>query len=45
MTKTIGGTHLANPLGTDAEVNFWLNETITPWDVYGHGITRVLVHR
>ncbi|MEM8808185.1 MAG: spermidine synthase, partial [Cyanobacteria bacterium P01_G01_bin.38] len=31
--------------GANLEVNFWLNETITPWDVYGHGITRVLVHR
>lgn len=23
---------------------FWMNESITPWDQYGHGITRVLAY-
>jgi spermidine synthase len=23
---------------------FWMNELITPWDCYGHGITKVLAH-
>jgi spermidine synthase len=27
------------------QAEFWLNEYITPWDLYAHGITRVLAHR
>lgn len=27
-------------LGTD----LWINEHISPWDIYSHGVTRVLVH-
>ncbi|MGF1514461.1 MAG: spermidine synthase [Elainellaceae cyanobacterium] len=27
------------------EANFWLSEYITPWDLYAHGITRVLLQR
>ncbi|MBN2559941.1 MAG: spermidine synthase [Phycisphaerae bacterium] len=25
--------------------HFWINEHITPWDIYAHGVTGVLVHR
>lgn len=31
--------------GVELRAHFWLNEYITPWDYYGHGITRVLAHR
>ena len=27
-------------LGTD----LWINEYISPWDIYSHGVTRVLAH-
>ncbi|NEP15787.1 MAG: spermidine synthase [Leptolyngbya sp. SIO4C1] len=28
-----------------SQPSFWLQETITPWDIYSHGITRVLAHQ
>ena len=31
--------------GSTVGTELWLNEHITPWDMYSHGITRVYVHR
>ena len=31
--------------GNEVGANFWMQEYITPWDLYGHGITSVLAHR
>ena len=31
--------------GVELQTDFWLSEYITPWDLYGHGITRVVAHR
>lgn len=31
--------------GSEVGADFWLTEYITPWDVYAHGITRVLAQR
>ena len=31
--------------GSEVRADFWMNEYVTPWDVYAHGITRVLVYR
>ena len=30
--------------GNDVGTVFWMNEYITPWDFYGHGITKVIAH-
>lgn len=30
--------------GAELRADFWLNEYITPWDIYCHGVTRVLAH-
>ncbi|MEO1210433.1 MAG: spermidine synthase [Cyanobacteria bacterium J06638_20] len=32
-------------VGTTLQADFWLSEYITPWDLYAHGITRILTHR
>ncbi|MCG8405697.1 MAG: hypothetical protein MI923_10910 [Phycisphaerales bacterium] len=29
----------------DIRADFWMNEYITPWDIYAHGITKVLAYR
>lgn len=31
--------------GSEIRADFWMNEYITPWDIYSHGITRVLAHK
>lgn len=31
--------------GARLEADLWLNEAMTPWDVYAHGVTRVLAQR
>jgi len=31
--------------GSDLRADFWMNEYLTPWDYYAHGITRVLEYR
>ncbi|MGJ3249711.1 MAG: methyltransferase domain-containing protein [Elainellaceae cyanobacterium] len=31
--------------GADVRADFWLSEYITPWDLYAHGIIRILAHR
>ena len=31
--------------GSELGADFWMNEYITPWDIYSHGITDVLAHR
>lgn len=31
--------------GTEVRADFWINEYITPWDYYAHGITNVLAYR
>lgn len=30
--------------GANLNADFWLSEYITPWDLYAHGITRLLAH-
>ena len=30
--------------GGEVRADFWMNEYITPWDIYSHGITRILAH-
>ena len=30
--------------GGELGADFWMNEYITPWDIYAHGITEVLAH-
>lgn len=31
--------------GGELRADFWMNEYITPWDIYAHGITRVIAHK
>ena len=31
--------------GSEVRADFWLSEYITPWDIYQHGITRVLAYK
>jgi spermidine synthase len=31
--------------GAEVQADFWLSEYITPWDIYAHGVTRILAHR
>jgi spermidine synthase len=31
--------------GAELRADFWVNEYITPWDVYAHGVTRILAQR
>lgn len=30
--------------GSDVKADLWVNEYITPWDIYSHGITRILAY-
>lgn len=30
--------------GGELRADFWMNEYVTPWDIYSHGITGVLAH-
>lgn len=31
--------------GSELKADIWINEYITPWDIYSHGITRILASR
>lgn len=31
--------------GSEVKADLWVNEYITPWDIYSHGITRILAHQ
>ena len=31
--------------GSHLEADLWINEYITPWDIYAHGITKVLAYQ
>lgn len=31
--------------GSDVSADFWMSEYITPWDIYAHGVTRVLAYK
>ncbi|MFH1418442.1 MAG: spermidine synthase [Planctomycetota bacterium] len=31
--------------GSEVQADFWMNEYITPWDYYAHGISKVLAYR
>ena len=30
--------------GAEVRADLWINEYITPWDIYQHGVNRVLIH-
>lgn len=30
--------------GSELKADLWINEYITPWDIYTHGVTRILAH-
>ncbi|AFY39584.1 spermidine synthase [[Leptolyngbya] sp. PCC 7376] len=31
--------------GSELKADYWVNEYITPWDIYSHGITKLLVYK
>ena len=31
--------------GSELKADLWINEYITPWDIYSHGVTRVLAYK
>ena len=31
--------------GNQLQADFWMSEYITPWDIYVHGLTNVLIHK
>jgi len=31
--------------GSELKADLWINEYITPWDIYAHGVTRVLAYK
>lgn len=31
--------------GAEVRADFWMNEYITPWDIYSHGVNRVLAYK
>ncbi len=31
--------------GSDVKADLWVNEYITPWDIYSHGISRILAYK
>lgn len=31
--------------GSELKADLWINEYITPWDIYAHGITKILAHK
>lgn len=31
--------------GTELRADLWINEYISPWDIYSHGVTRLLAHK
>lgn len=30
--------------GSELKADLWINEYITPWDIYTHGVTKILAH-
>jgi spermidine synthase len=33
-----------NMSGSELKADLWINEYITPWDIYTHGVTKILAH-
>ena len=31
--------------GSELKADLWINEYITPWDIYTHGVTKVLAYK
>ncbi len=31
--------------GSELKADLWINEYITPWDIYTHAITKILAHQ
>ena len=31
--------------GSELKADLWVNEYITPWDIYAHGVTKILAHQ
>jgi len=31
--------------GSEVKADYWLNEYVTPWDIYSHGITKILAYQ
>ncbi len=31
--------------GSEVKADYWINEYVTPWDIYSHGITNILVYK
>ncbi|MGF1481112.1 MAG: fused MFS/spermidine synthase [Cyanophyceae cyanobacterium] len=31
--------------GSEVQADLWINEYITPWDIYAHGVTQILAYR
>jgi spermidine synthase len=31
--------------GSEVKADYWINEYITPWDIYSHGITKILAYK
>lgn len=31
--------------GSEVKADYWLNEYVTPWDIYSHGITKILAYK
>jgi hypothetical protein len=30
--------------GSEVKADLWVNEYITPWDIYSHGVSRILAY-
>ena len=31
--------------GSELKADLWINEYITPWDIYTHGVTKILAYQ
>ncbi|MFM7880998.1 MAG: spermidine synthase, partial [Microcystis panniformis] len=31
--------------GSELKADLWVNEYITPWDIYSHGVSRILAYK
>jgi spermidine synthase len=31
--------------GAEVRADLWINEYVSPWDIYSHGVTRVFIHK
>jgi spermidine synthase len=40
--RSYGGDFMSN---IDVHTHHWLNEHVTPWDIYSHGIKQILTHK